>query len=139
MAAEAAANALERVCDAAGYEGIANGEFCIDSDGTAVLIEVNPRPWASMWFAERLGQRISERCVRLALGMAALPPAERPRHRRYHDLAGEIRWASLHSRSLPRVAELAATTRPWDVFEYDDVTDPWPLVRHALAKVFGRS
>ena len=133
-----AIEALERVCAAAGYDGIANGEFCVGADGTAMLIEVNARPWASMWFAERLGQRIAERCVRLAAGMEPLPPAPPPRRRRYHHVTGELQWASLHDRVAPRIAELVARTRPWDVFEYDDLGDPWPLLRHAARRATGR-
>ncbi len=126
-----AVEALERICAAAGYEGIANGEFCVSADGTVTLIEVNARPWASMWFAERLGQSVAERCVRLAAGLPSLPPAPAPRRRRYHHVVGELQWARLHDRVVPRLAELVATTRPWDVFEYNDLGDPWPLLRHA--------
>ena len=133
-----AIEALERVCAAAGYDGIANGEFCVGADGTTMLIEVNARPWASMWFAERLGQRVAERCVRLAAGIEPLPPAPPPRRRRYHHVVGELQWASLHDRVAPRIAELVARTRPWDVFEYDDLGDPWPLLRHAARRATGR-
>jgi len=133
-----ALEALERVCDAAGYEGIANGEFCVAADGTATLIEVNARPWASMWFAERLGQGVAARSVRHAAGLPPLPPAPPPRRRRYHHVVGELQWASLHDRVAPRLVELVASTRPWDVFEYDDLGDPWPLLRHAARRAKGR-
>jgi hypothetical protein len=133
-----ALEALERVCDDAGYEGIANGEFCVGADGTTTLIEVNARPWASMWFAERLGQGVAERSVRLAAGAPPLPPAPLPGRRRYHHVAGELQWASLHDRLAPRLAELAATMRPRDVYEYDDLRDPWPLLRHALRRAAPR-
>ena len=132
-----AIEALERVCAAAGYDGIANGEFCVGADGSTTLIEVNARPWASMWFAERLGQRVAERCVRLAAGVEPLPPAPPPRLRRYHHVVGELQWASLHDRVAPRLGELIVTTRPWDVFEYDDLGDPWPLLRHAARRSTG--
>ena len=133
-----AIEALERVCAAAGYDGIANGEFCVATDGSTTLIEVNARPWASMWFAERLGQGVAERSVRLAAGVPPLPPAAPAGRRRYHHVVGELQWASLHDRIAPRLAELVTTTRPWDVFEYDDLGDPWPLLRHAVRRAAGR-
>ena len=133
-----AIEALERVCAAAGYEGIANGEFCVATDGSTTLIEVNARPWASMWFAERLGQGVAERSVGLAAGIPPLPPAPPAGRRRYHHVAGELQWASLHDRVAPRLAEPVTTTRPWDVFEYDDLGDPWPLLRHAARRAAGR-
>jgi hypothetical protein len=129
-----ALEALERICSQVGYTGIANGEFCIAADGAITLIEVNARPWASMWFAERLGQRVAERCVRLAAGLEPLPPPPPPRRRRYHHVVGELQWAALHDRVAPRLAELVRTTRPWDVFEYDDLGDPWPILRHAARR-----
>jgi predicted ATP-grasp superfamily ATP-dependent carboligase len=132
-----AIEALERICAVAGYDGIANGEFCVGADGSTTLIEVNARPWASMWFAERLGQRVAERCVRHAAGVEPLPPAPPPRHRRYHHVVGELQWASLHDRVAPRLGSLLATTRPWDVFEYDDLGDPWPILRHAVRRAPG--
>jgi len=103
-----------------------------------MLIEVNARPWASMWFAERLGQGVAERSVRLAAGVPPLPPAAPAGRRRYHHVVGELQWASLHDRIAPRLAELVTTTRPWDVFEYDDLGDPWPLLRHAVRRAAGR-
>ena len=81
-----ALDALERLLDAAGYEGIANAEFCVSADGAVTLIEVNTRVWASIWFAERLGLRVVERSVRHALGLPA-PGARSACCRRPHDTA----------------------------------------------------
>jgi biotin carboxylase len=134
----AAVEALERVCDAAGYEGVANGEFCIaQDDRRLVLIEVNTRPWGSLWFAERLGQRVIDRAVRHALGRPAEPaPAARP-GRRYHNPAGERRWVLLHERRRGPLLDVLRRLRPWDVFEYLDLTDPRATFRYAIAKARG--
>jgi predicted ATP-grasp superfamily ATP-dependent carboligase len=132
--AEAVA-ALERVCDAAGYEGVANGEFCRSADnGKLYLIEVNARLWGSTWFAERLAQRVVERGVRLALGHDPLPEASYPVGRRFHHLPGEIEWLRLQPRRAAGVAALARTVRPWDVFEYQDASDLAAIGRYALLK-----
>jgi predicted ATP-grasp superfamily ATP-dependent carboligase len=133
-----AVNALERLCDAAGYDGLANGEFCRSPDGRLYLIEVNPRLWGSTWFAERLGQRVVERGVRLALGLPSLPEVAYPEGRRFHHLAGELRWLRLHRSRLGPLRELLRTTRPWDVFDGDELSDPKPIIRY-LARGFGRS
>ena len=118
-----AVDALDRVCAAAGYDGVANGEFCVTADGSPILIEVNTRLWGSLWFAERLGQRVTERCVRLALGLPRLPAAPAARRSRYHNVAGELRWSRLHPDAARRTAEVIADLRPWHVFEYVDVRD----------------
>ena len=118
-----AVDALDRVCAAAGYDGVANGEFCVARDGSLTLIEVNTRLWGSLWFAERLGQRVTERCVRLALGLPRLPDAPLAGRSRYHNVAGELRWARLHPTPVRRTAEVLASLRPWHVFEYVDVRD----------------
>ena len=118
-----AVDALEQVCAAAGYDGVANGEFCVAGDGSLTLIEVNTRLWGSLWFAERLGQRVTERCVRLALGLPRLPAAPPAGRNRYHNVAGELRWARLHPTPVRRSVEVIASLRPWHVFEYVDVRD----------------
>lgn len=118
-----AVDALDRVCAAAGYDGVANGEFCVTADGSLILIEVNTRLWGSLWFAERLGQRVTERCVRLALGLPRLTAAPAARRSRYHNVAGELRWARLHPDAARRTAEVIADLRPWHVFEYVDFRD----------------
>ena len=118
-----AVDALDRVCAAAGYDGVANGEFCVAADGSLTLIEVNTRLWGSLWFAERLGQQVTERCVRLALGLPRLPAAPPAGRNRYHNVAGELRWARLHPDATRRSVEVIAGLRPWHVFEYVDVRD----------------
>jgi hypothetical protein len=133
-----AVDALDRVCAAAGYDGVANGEFCVDRDGCLILIEVNTRLWGSLWFAERLGQQVTERCVRLALGLPRLPAAPPARRNRYHNVAGELRWARLHGTPMRRTAEVIASLRPWHVFEYVDVRDLGALGWVGVGKVRAR-
>jgi predicted ATP-grasp superfamily ATP-dependent carboligase len=137
VGAEAIA-ALERVLDAAGYEGVANGEFCVsEEDGRLYLIEVNTRPWGSIWFAERLGQRVADRCVRHALGLPAEAAPLVRAGTRYHNPAGERRWVLLHRRRLRPLLAVARSLRPWDVFEYADASDPRATLRYAYHKLRG--
>jgi predicted ATP-grasp superfamily ATP-dependent carboligase len=131
----AAIDALERVLDTAGYEGVANGEFVVDESGELVLIEVNPRLWGSTWFAERLGQRVVERGIRHALQLEPLPSVAYPVGRRFHHLAGELRWLSLHPNKRTAALDLARSLRPRDVFEYDDWSDAGALARYALLRL----
>lgn len=124
--------ALERLCDAAGYDGLANGEFCRSPDGRLTLIEVNPRVWGSVWFAERLGQRMIERGIRLALGLPSLPEVPYPDGRRFHHPIGELRWLRLQRTWREPLRELLATTGPKDVFDGADLSDVGPIVQSAL-------
>lgn len=127
--------ALERLLDVAGYEGVANAEFCVGHDGSLTLVEVNARLWASLWFAEQLGQRVTERCVRRVVGWPSLPIAPAvPAGRRYHNLAGELSWIQRHNRRLQPLQTVIGNIRPWDVFDYVDLGDPLPPVKLAFAK-----
>lgn len=129
-----AADLLERVCDGAGYSGLAQAEFYRSADdGRLYLLDVNPRLWGSTWFAERLGQRIVERGVRFALDLA--PIASRPYRlrRRFHNPIGELRWLRERNKRVEGLIELARSTSPWDVFEGFDARDPVPLALYALA------
>lgn len=131
----AAIDALERILDTAGYEGVANGEFVVDESGELVLIEVNPRLWGSTWFAERLGQRVVERGIRQALQLEPLPEVPYPVGKRFHHLPGEVRWLTLHPNKRAAALELARSLRPGDVFEYDDWSDAGALARYALLRL----
>lgn len=127
--------ALERICDAAGYEGIAQAELYLADDATW-LIDVNPRLWGSTWFAERLGLRVSERAVRLALGEAPLSdPAVYPAGKRFHHVTGELRWVSDKPRSWRPVVDAGRNWRPGDYVEYVDWSDLWTLVRYGRDRV----
>jgi predicted ATP-grasp superfamily ATP-dependent carboligase len=131
--------ALELVCDEARYEGIANGEFCLSGrDGRLYLIEVNTRPWGSLWFAERLGQRVADRAVRHAVELPSEPSPPARAGRRYHNPAGELRWVRRHPSRRRPLLSVVRNTRPWDVFEYVDPADPLATLRYAAAKLSGR-
>lgn len=128
-----AADLLERVCDAASYAGLAQAEFCRSTDdGLLYLVDVNPRLWGSTWFAERLGQRVSERGVRFALGLAPLAPRPYQVGRRFHTPIGEWRWLRERDSKVAGLRDLARSTRPWDVFEFVDWRDPVPLALYAM-------
>ena len=135
-----AVDSLERVLDAASYDGVANGEFMQSADdGRLYLIEVNPRLWGSTWFAERLGQRVVERGIRLALGLDPLPDVPYSPGRRFHHLPGEAQWLWLHPEKRRAIRELAATIRPRDVFEYQDGSDALVVPRYAALRLARRS
>jgi predicted ATP-grasp superfamily ATP-dependent carboligase len=131
--AASALDALERVLDAAEYEGLASAECIVAGNGEVYLIEVNPRLWGSLWFAEKLGQRVAERGVRLALGEAALPQTAYPVGRRFHHLPSEFRWAlQRKSGRVSALFQVIPSLRPWDIYDYVDVSDPLPLVGRLL-------
>ena len=134
-----ALDALERLLDAAGYEGIANAEFCVSTDGTVTLIEVNTRVWASIWFAERLGLRVVERSVRHALGLSAPEPAPPvAAGRRYRNPAGEVDWILRHERRLRPLATVVRDLPRRSVLEYVDLSDPRPALTLGLDKLRAR-
>ena len=119
---------LERLCKSAAYEGIAQAEFYRSADdGLLYVVDVNPRLWGSTWFAERLGQRVVERGVRAALGLPAIELTPYPLGKRFHTVFGEMRWLRDQASTTSGLMELARTTRPWDVFEYLDIRDPFPV------------
>ena len=137
-AGAAAVDGLERVCSAAGYAGVAQAEFYrSEDDGTLYLVDVNPRLWGSTSFAERLGQRVVERGVRLALGLQPLGPNTYPIGRRHHNPFGEMRWLRAQHSKRRGLAEIARTTRPSDTFEYFDRGDLYPLALMALSILGG--
>ena len=134
-----AVDVLERIVDAAGYEGIAQAELYRSAeDGRLYLIDVNPRLWGSTSFAEGLGLQVVERAVRFALGMPRLPAAKYAEGRRFHAAPSELKWLR-EQRDLRRgLAELARTTRPWDAFEFIDVRDPVPFALIVLGVLMRR-
>ena len=134
-----ALDALERLLDTAGYEGIANAEFCVSADGSVTLIEVNTRVWASIWFAEALGLGVVERAVRHALGLPSpgSVPSVAP-GRRYRNPAGEVDWILRHERRLGPLATVVRDLPRRAVLEYVDLTDPRPPLTLGLDKLRAR-
>jgi predicted ATP-grasp superfamily ATP-dependent carboligase len=68
---------LRRLLDVLRYRGIFSAEFKRDPrDGVFKLLEVNPRPWWYVEFAERAGVNVCEMAYRDALGLDVLdsPP-----------------------------------------------------------------
>ena len=118
----------ERVCDTAGYEGLANVQLYGQEDGSICLIEVNPRVWGSTWFPERLGLRPMERAVLAALGEDPPPPLDYPLGRRFHRPTLEARWLLAPRGDRDAAWRLPAVMRPWDVFDLLSATDPLPFV-----------
>ena len=122
-----AIHTAERVCDAAGYEGLANVQMYGQEDGSICLIEVNPRVWGSVWLPEHLGLRPVERAVLAALDEEPLPPLDYPVGRRFHRPTLEARWLLAPRRDREAAWRLPAIIRPWDVFDLLSVTDPRPF------------
>jgi predicted ATP-grasp superfamily ATP-dependent carboligase len=122
-----ALEAAERVCDTAGYAGLANVEFYGRNDGELCLIEVNTRVWGSIWFPEQLGLRPAERAVQEALGEPPELPAEYRAGRRFHRPLLEARWLLSRSPDRGPVRQLLSSVRPWDVFDMLSASDPMPL------------
>lgn len=114
--------ALERVADAAGYEGLVQAEFLAAPSGPW-LIDVNPRLWGGVSFAELIGLRITERAVLDALGLPAPPPPHEAVGRRYHHLARELTAVAKEPAALPAVVAGWSRRDVWDV---PRATDPRP-------------
>ena len=123
------ADVLEAVCADVGLEGIVQAELYRGVDGRLYLVDVNPRLWGSIWFAERLGLHVVERSIRAALGLEPLPPPYYPVGRRFHVLSTELRWIQAHASKPAAVADVLRHTRPWDVLEFVHLPDPAPNVR----------
>lgn len=114
---------LERLADAAEYEGLLQAEFYQTVSGRLCVIDINPRLWGSLAFAERLGLTMTERVVRDALRLDPVPVPEETTARRYHHLVREFRW----SRARPRaIAGVLATSSPRDIWDIPSLTDPLP-------------
>jgi predicted ATP-grasp superfamily ATP-dependent carboligase len=127
--------ALEAVADEAGYEGLVQAEFYVDRKaGKAWLLDVNPRPWGSTWFVEKLGMKVMERAVLSAIRRPQLAPPTYPLGRRFHH--GTSEWIWFRERHSPPVAVLALAldARFGDVYEYFDRSDMMPFARHVFRR-----
>jgi hypothetical protein len=106
--------ALERVADRAGYEGLMQAEFLVETSGRVCLIDVNPRLWGGLSFAELIGLQMTDRVVRDALG---LPPPSAPPEivgRRYHHLGRELTYVAKSPRRLGAVLSGWRRNDIWD-------------------------
>ena len=106
---------------------------CSSTRDGITLIELNPRLSGTTWFRERLGLRPTERAVRLALGLPALPPARVPVGRTFHVLPLEARVAA-RSRRWSRLRALG-WWRPGDRIDGISLTDPWPTLSHYVGRL----
>lgn len=115
---------LERLADATGYEGLLQAEFLRNREnGRLRVIDVNPRLWGSLRFAEMLGFRMTERVMQDALGLSTPPEPPDPGGRRYHHLVRELRWVRAKGH-VP--AGYLASYAPRDVWDTPSLTDPLP-------------
>jgi predicted ATP-grasp superfamily ATP-dependent carboligase len=127
---------IERLVDAAGYEGVVGAEFLVRSaDGAALVVDVNPRLTGSLAFAELLGMGIAEAAIRDAVGLAQRTVDVDPAGRRYHHLTREIRWLVERRGMPPRY--LASFGRR-DVWDLPRITDPLPGFARFLRRLAGR-
>lgn len=136
-----ALQAAEAVCDAAGYQGLANVEFYRQRNGDLCLIEVNARVWGSIWFAEHLGLAPSARAVDCVLGRPPAPAATYAAGRRFHRPTLELAWLMSRSPERRRRRDMLSTVRPWDVVDALSIDDPLPLLHlgwHLLGKLPGQ-
>ena len=125
--------AAERVCDNAGYAGIANVEIYGDNRGELCVLEVNARPWGSIWLAEHLGLEVTARAVEGALGLPPRPPVDYPIGRRFHRSIGEVRWLLSRSPERGPRRQLLRTLGVRDVYDVVSMSDPRPVVGMATA------
>lgn len=124
---------LERLADWVGYDGILDAELLRDpGDGRIRLIDVNPRLWGSLSFAELLGLRATETALRDTLGMPTLRLPDVPAGRRYHHLVREARW--LLRRRRPSRGYRATFARG-DLWETPSLRDPAPHLVRVVRRV----
>lgn len=129
--------ALERIADAVGYEGILQAELVAQPDGSICVIDINPRLWGGLPFAELIGLRVADRVVRDAMGLPAHPlPAERP-GRRYHHVWRELTYLRFHPRALPEVASEWWRGSGLDVWDVPASRDVRPELARLRARVGG--
>ena len=112
--------ALERVADRAGYAGILQAEFIATPVGVC-LIDLNPRLWGGLAFAELVGLRMTERAAYDALGLSAPAiPREAP-GRRYHHAARELAYLLRSPRDVRSVVSRWSRNDVWDVPPFNDM------------------
>ncbi len=118
--------ALEKLADAAGYEGFLGAEFLRDDSTRGLfVVDVNPRLGGALPFAELLGQRLTERTVRDAMGLPPMPMQSHRAGRRYHHLAREIRGLRTQRPTSRRYLATVGLRELWDL---PSITDPLPTL-----------
>jgi biotin carboxylase len=113
--------ALELIMDHVDYEGLLQAEFVVHAAGVPYLIDLNPRLWGGLSFAELIGLRITERVVRDAVGLPAPPAPRETPGRRYHHVARELAYIARSPRDLPAVASQWSAQDVWDRPPVDDM------------------
>jgi hypothetical protein len=113
--------ALELIMDHVGYEGVLQAEFVVHAAGVPYLVDLNPRLWGGLSFAELIGLRIAERVVRDAVGLPAPPAPRETPGRRYHHVARELAYVARSPRDLPAVVSQWSTHDVWDMPPVDDM------------------
>jgi predicted ATP-grasp superfamily ATP-dependent carboligase len=131
-----AITALERICEEVGYHGIVHAEVYRDeSEGVFVPIDINPRVWGGIWFVERQGVYPLDRSLRAALDLPPRPPYTPRPGLLFHMLIPELGWLRREPDRRAALREWLRTTRPRDVFDLVDVTDPMPTLRYLADRV----
>jgi hypothetical protein len=113
--------ALERVADGAGYQGILQAEFVATASGRVCLIDVNPRLWGGLSFAELIGLQMTERAVNDAVSLPAPPMPAEAAGRRYHHVARELAYLVRSPRELPSVVAQWSRDDVWDAPPFKDM------------------
>lgn len=114
-------DALERVADRAGYQGVLQSEFLVTASAGVCLIDLNPRLWGGLSFARLSGYRMTERAVNDALGIPSPPMPAEVVDRRYHHAARELTYLVRSPRELPSVVSQWSRGDLWDVPPLSDL------------------
>ena len=113
--------ALERVADRAGYEGVLQAEFLATASVGVCLVDLNPRLWGGLSFAELTGLRMTERAVNDAVGIPSPPMPAEAVDRRYHHAARELAYLRRSPRELQSFVSQWFRGGVWDVPPLSDL------------------
>lgn len=113
--------ALECVADRASYQGVLQAEFVATAYGGVCLIDLNPRLWGGLSFAELIGLRMTERVVNDAIGLPAPSMPAETVDRRYHHAARELAYLARSPRELPSILSQWSRGDLWDAPRFNDL------------------